>query len=101
MNLGFNKARYRSRTIIVIIPKLEKSLKTGISYMEKHEPTKNTVRTLFLNEKKFDLFRAQIDNYNILPVETQKLETKYRIIKESWLKDYEERLRKKEESKGE
>ena len=101
MNLGYNKAAYRSRTIIVIIPKLEKCLKTGISYMEKHKPTKSTVRTLFLNEKKFDLFRAQIDNYNILPIETQELELKYRKIKESWLEEYEKNLRKKKETKGE
>ena len=99
MNMGFNKAAYRSRTLIVIIPKLEKCLTTGISYMEKHKPTKSTIRSLFLNEKKFDLYRAQIDNYNILPVETQNLESKYRQIKESWLNDYEESLKKKKESK--
>ena len=92
MNLGFNKAAYRSRTIIIIIPKLEKCLNTGILYMEKYKPTKNAVRTLFLNEKKFDLFRAQVDNYNILPVETQELELKYRQLKEIWLKNYEEKL---------
>lgn len=92
MNMGFNRAIYRSRTENVIIPKLDKCLKTGISYMEKHKPTKSTVRTLFLNEKKFDLFRAQIDNYNKLPIETQELELKYRKIKESWLEEYEKNL---------
>ena len=101
MNLGFNKALYRSRTLIVIIPKLEKCLVNGISHMEKHKPTNFTVRTLFLNEKRFDLFRAQIDNYNILPIETQNLESKYRQIKESWLNDYEKSLRNKKETKGE
>ena len=100
MNLGFNKAIYHSRTLIVIIPKLEKCLTNGISYMEKHKPTKITVRTLFLNEKRFALFRAQIDNYNILPIETQKLESKYRQIKESWLNEYERSLRKKKETNG-
>ena len=101
MNLGFNRAIYRSRIINVIIPKIEKCLKIGISYMEKHKPTKTTVRTFFLNEKKFDLFRAQIDNFNILPIETQELELKYRKIKESWLNEYEKNLRKKKEAKGE
>ena len=100
MNLGFNRAIYRSRTINIIIPKLEKCLKIGISYMEKHKPTKSTIRSLFLNEKKFNLFQAQIDNYNILPVETQNLESKYRQIKETWLNDYEKSLRKKKEAKG-
>ena len=99
MNLEFNKVSYRSRLLIVIIPKLERCLKTGISYMEKHIQSKSTVRILFLNEKKFDLFRAQIDNYNILPVETQNLESKYRQIKESWLNDYEKSLREKNETK--
>jgi len=97
MNLGFNKAIYYSRTLIVIIPKLEKCLINGISHMEKHKPTKITVRILFLNEKRFDLFRAQTDNYNILPIETQNLESKYRQIKEFWLNEYERSLRKKKE----
>jgi len=101
MNLGFNRTTYRSRTLIVIIPKLEKCLNYGISYMEKHKPTKSTVRTFFLNEKKFDLFRAQIDNYNILPVEIQNLESNYRQIKELWLVDYEKSLREKKEAGGE
>ncbi|MHA1645992.1 MAG: hypothetical protein ACTSVL_00325 [Promethearchaeota archaeon] len=101
MNLGFNRATYRSRTLIVIIPKLEKSLNYGISYMEKHQPTKSTVRAFFVNEKKFDLFRAQIDNYNILPAEIQNLETKYRQIKELWLIDYEKSLREKKKTRGE
>jgi len=69
--------------------------------MEKHKPTKSTVRTFFLNEKKFDLFRAQIDNYNILPVEIQNLESNYRQIKELWLVDYEKSLREKKEAGGE
>lgn len=92
MNFGLNKSAYRSRILIVIIPKLEKCLIYGISFMEKHEPTKSTVRALLLNEKKFDLFRAQIDNYNMLPVETQKLESKYRQLKETWLKNNEKEL---------
>jgi hypothetical protein len=100
MNLGFNKAIYRSRTLIVIIPKLEKCLNFGISYMKKHKPAKNTVRTLFLNEKKIDLFRAQIDDYTFLPIETQNLESTYRQIKESWLYEYEKSLRKKKETNG-
>ena len=99
MNLGFSKAAYRSRIIDIIIPKIEKCLKTGIFYMEKHKPTKTTIRSLFLNEKKFDLFRAQIDNYNILPIETQELELKYRKIKESWLEEYEKNLREKKKTK--
>jgi len=99
MNLEYNKAIYHSMTLVVIIPKLEKCLNSGISHMEKHKPTKSTVRTLFLNEKRFDLFRAQIDNNNnILPVETQNLESKYRQIKESWLNEYEKSLRKKNET---
>ncbi len=92
MNYRFNKTAYYSKTLIVIIPKLEKSLICGISYMEKHEPKKRTVRSLLLNEKKCDLFKAQIDNYNILPVETQNLESKYRQMKENWLKNYETNL---------
>lgn len=68
--------------------------------MEKHKPTKNTVRTVFLFEKKFDLFRAQIDNYNILPINTQNLETKYRHLKEKWLLDYERSLKKSKETNG-
>ena len=96
MNLGFDRATYHSRTINVIIPKLEKCLKDGIFYMEKHKPTKKTIRTVFLYDKKFDLFRAQIDNNNILPVETKNLESKFRHIKETWLNYYEESLKKKE-----
>ncbi len=92
MNFGFNKSVYRSRTLVVIIPKLEKCLISGISYMGKYKPTKSTIRSLLINEKKFDLFRAQIDNYNILPVVTHKLELKYRQLKEIWLKNYEEKL---------
>ena len=101
MNLGFNRAIYHSRTINVIIPKLDKCLNDGISYMEKRKPTKNTLRTVFLYEKKFDLFRAQIDNYNILPIETQNLESKFRHIKETWLNDYEKSLKKRKETNGE
>ena len=99
MNSGINRSTYHSRTLIVIIPKLEKNLTSGISYMEKHKPTKITVRTLFLNEKRYDLFRAQIDNYNILPIETQNLESKYRQIKETWLNEYEKSLKKKKKKK--
>ena len=101
MNLGFNRITYHSRTISIIIPKIDKCLKDGISYMEKHQPTKSTVRTVFLYEKKFDLFRAQIDNYNILPINTQNLESKYRRIKETWLIDYEKSLKKRKETNGE
>ena len=100
MNLEFNRATYHSRTLSVIIPKLDKCLNDGISYMKKHKPTKNTVRTVFLYEKKFDLFRAQIDDYNLLPIETQNLESTYRQIKESWLNEYEKSLRKKKETNG-
>jgi len=101
MNLEFNRATYHSRTLSVIIPKLDKCLNDGISYMKKHKPTKNTVRTVFLYEKKFDLFRAQIDNYNILPEETQNLESIFRQIKETWLIDYEKSLKKRKEPQGE
>ena len=96
MNFGFNRATYHSRTIGVIIPKLDKCLNDGISYMEKHNPTKNSIRTVFLNEKKYELFKAQIDNYNILPIDTLNLESKYQHIKETWLIEYEESLKKKE-----
>ena len=92
MNYGYNKTTYRSRILIVIIPKLEKCLIYGISYMENHEPKESTIRALLLNEKKFDLFKAQIDNYNILPIEIQKLELKYRQMKLIWLKEYEKIL---------
>ncbi len=99
MNLGFNKATYHSRTLSVIIPKLDKCLNDGISYMNNHEPTKNTVHTVFFYEKKFDLFRVQIDNYIILPIETKNLESKYRKIKEIWLNNYEKSLKERKERK--
>ena len=55
MNHGFSKTAYRSQTFNIIIPKLDNCLNFGISYMQKHKPTKTTIRYLLLNEKKFDL----------------------------------------------
>ncbi|MHA1721302.1 MAG: hypothetical protein ACTSWX_13520 [Promethearchaeota archaeon] len=95
MNHGFSKTAYRSQTFNIIIPKLDKCLNFGITYMQKHKPTKTTIRYLLLNEKKFDLFRSQIDAYNLLPLETQELEKTYRKMKETWLNQYEQNLKKK------